>query len=234
MARGPIRPASRAMRRAGKRVSSGARKSSRPAAMRSGGGGRRRPAVGIGQRVLDGKSHVGGAQLGLQRTVHEADGRVDDALRVDDHLDGVIADIVQPVCLDDLQALVGERRRVDGDLGAHRPGRMAEGLGRGDRRDLLGRGVEERAARGGQDEARDAGHRFADEALPDRRVLRVDRPEPGERARIRVGRVARAATSAARSPRERHDEVAAGDERLLVGGRDDLAGRAARRGPAAG
>ena len=99
-----------------------------------GRGGRRRAAVGVGQGVLDGKSHVGGAQLGLQGAVHEADGRVDDALRVDDDLDRVVADIVQPVCLDDLQALVGERRRVDGDLGAHRPGRVAERLLRGDRR----------------------------------------------------------------------------------------------------
>ena len=105
-------------------------------AMRSGGGGRRRAAVGIGQGVLDGKSHVGGAQLGLEGAVDEPDGRVDDALRMDDHLDRVVADIVQPVRLDDLQALVRERRRVDRDLGAHRPGRVAERLLRGDRGEL--------------------------------------------------------------------------------------------------
>ena len=90
--------------------------------------GRRWPPVGIGQRVLDRKSHVRGAQLGLEGAVDEPDGRVDDALRVDHHLDRVVVDIVQPVRLDDLQALVGERRRVDGDLGAHRPGRVAERL----------------------------------------------------------------------------------------------------------
>ena len=73
--------------------------------------GRRWPPVGIGQRVLDRKSHVRGAQLGLEGAVHEPDGGVDDALRVDDHLDRVVVDIVQPVGLDDLQALVGERRR---------------------------------------------------------------------------------------------------------------------------
>ena len=43
-ARGPIRPASRAIRNAGKRASSGARNSSRPVAMRSGG------AAGDGRR----------------------------------------------------------------------------------------------------------------------------------------------------------------------------------------
>ena len=160
--------------------------------------GRRRAAVGVGQGVLDGKSHVGGAQLGLEGAVDEPDGGVDDALRVDDDLDRVVADIVQPVCLDDLQALVGERRRVDRDLGAHRPGRVAEGLRRGRRR----RARPAVASRNGPPEAvrierGDAGHRLADEALPDRRVLGVDRPEPGERAGERVARVGAAATPAA-------------------------------------
>ena len=107
--------------------------------------GRRGPAVWVGQRVLDGESHVRGAQLGLDGSIHEADRRMDDALRVDDDLDGVVADIVQPVCLDDLQPLVGERRGVDRDLGSHRPRWMAKGGGRG-RGGELGRGcVEERA-----------------------------------------------------------------------------------------
>ena len=60
--------------------------------------------------------------------------------------------------------------------------------------------------------------------LPDRRVLRVDRSEPGERAGERDRPGALAATAAARCAGERHDEVTAGDERLLVGGRHDLAG----------
>ena len=38
----------------------------------------------------------------------------------------LVGHIVQPVRLDDLQALVHERRRVDGDLGAHRPGRVRQ------------------------------------------------------------------------------------------------------------
>ena len=48
------------------------------------------------------------------------------------------------------------------------------------------RQVEERPARGGEHQARDARRRFADEALPDGRVLRVDRPQPGERRGQRV------------------------------------------------
>ena len=112
---------------------------------------------------------------------------MDDALRMDDDLDRVVVDIVQPVRLDDLQALVRERRRVDRDLRAHRPGRVAEGLLRVTV-DEVRRAVEERAARCRQDQRRDPRHRLADEALPDRRVLRVDRAEPGERARERIAR----------------------------------------------
>ena len=100
-----------------------------------GGRGGRRVAARIRQGVLDRESHVRGTQLGLEGAVAEADGGVDDALRVDDDLDRVVADIVQPVRLDDLQALVRERRGVDGDLRAHRPGRMPERLLRGDGRE---------------------------------------------------------------------------------------------------
>ena len=121
---GPRRPASRAMRSAGNRVSSGARKSSRAAATRSGGVVGDGESLGVGEGVLDRETHVRGAQLGLQGAVDEQDGRVDDALRMDDDVDRVVAHIVQPVGLDDLQALVGERRGVDRDLGSHRPGRV--------------------------------------------------------------------------------------------------------------
>ena len=78
---------------------------------------------------------------------------------MDDDLDRVIADIVQPACFHDLQALVRERRRVDRDLGAHRPRRVAQAPARGVTVDRSGRAVEERAARRGQDERRDGRHR---------------------------------------------------------------------------
>ena len=141
---------------------------------------------------------------------------------MDDHVDRGVIDIVQPACLDDLQALVGERRRVDRDLGPHRPGRVAEGLVRGHRRQVR-RPVEERPARRGQDERGDPVQRLPDEALPDRRVLRIDRAEPGERAGHRVARGRRGDRRRAGS-RLRHHEMAPRDERLLVGGCHDLAG----------
>ena len=189
-------------------------------------GRRRPPATGagrVGQGVLDGKPHVRGAELGLQRAVDEEDGRVDDALRVDHDLDRVVVDIVQPVRLDDLQALVRERRRVDRDLGAHRPGRVAQGLLGGDRGELRGRRVEERPARRRQDRA------ASTPAIgsPTRHCQIAECSESIGRSQASglasgfSGLVA--ATPAASARRERHDEVAAGDERLLVGGRDDLA-----------
>ena len=58
-------------------------------------------------------------------------------------------------------------------------------------------------------------------------MLGIDRAQPGQRAGVRVARVARRASAAERA-RERHDEVAAGDQRLLVSRRNDLA-RAQRR-----
>ncbi len=128
-----------------------------------------------------GKSHVRGAQLGLERAVREPDGGVDDALRVDHHLDRAVVDIVQPVRLDDLQALVGERRGVDGDLGSHGPGRVLEGTFRGDRRHVVGGRVEERTPGCGQDERRDRRHGFPHQTLPDRGMFRIDRPQPGQR-----------------------------------------------------
>ena len=220
-ARGPRRPASRAIRRAGNRVGIGRPEVESRGREQVGRRSRRGQAAGIGQRVLDRQSHVRGAQLGLQGAVPEPDGRVNDALRVDDDLDGVVADIVQPVRLDDLQALVGERRGVDRDLRPHRPGRMLERLLGRHRGQLCRRGVEERAARGREDEGGDVVHGFADQALPDGRMLRVDRAQPGERARVRVGLV-RGGPGGGQRARQRHHEVAAGDERLLVGRGHDL------------
>ena len=142
---------------------------------------RARPAPGMVEGVLDGDAHVGEPELGLLRAVHELDERVDEALGVDDDVDVLVGDIVEPVRLDDLQALVHERGRVDGDLGAHRPGGVGQGVRRGRGGHGLRRPVAERPAGGGQDEPRDAAQVLADEALPDGRVLRVDGPQPGQR-----------------------------------------------------
>ena len=81
-----------------------------------------------------GRRMSGMRELGDGGAVGELDHRVDDRLRVDDHLDAVVADAEQLVGLDHLEALVHERRRVDGDLRAHLPGGVGQGLVDGDRR----------------------------------------------------------------------------------------------------
>ena len=87
-------------------------------------------APGPGQGVLDGDAHVRESELSLEGAVDELDERVDEALWMDEHVDPLVGDIVQPACLDDLQALVHERRGIDGDLGAHGPGRVCQGVAR--------------------------------------------------------------------------------------------------------
>jgi hypothetical protein len=58
-------------------------------------------------------------EVGERRSVAEGDEGVDDRLRVHDHVDALVRRPEQVVGLDDLEALVHQRRRVDGDLGAH-------------------------------------------------------------------------------------------------------------------
>ena len=96
------------------------------------------------------------------------------------------------------------------DLRPHLPGRVLQCLLRRDAIERVHVVVAERAAGGGQRESIDGLHRLAPEALPDRRVLRVDR------AQLRAAVCVRLEGGA-------HD-VPADDEHLLVGERDDLAG----------
>ena len=127
-------------------------------------------------------------------------------------------DAEQVVGLDHLEALVHQRRRVDRDLAAHRPRRVRERLLDRHVLELGARAAAERAARGGQHELVDGARPLAGQQLVQRRVLGVDRDERG------AGRLG-----------QRGDELAADDQRLLVGQRevDALAERGDRR-PEAG
>ena len=77
--------------------------------------------------------------------------------------------------LDQLEALVHERRRIDGDLGAHRPGRVRDRLLRRRLRDALRRPGAERPARGGQRVGADVRRVAPVDELVERVVLGIDR-----------------------------------------------------------
>ncbi len=101
---------------------------------------------------------------------------MDDRLRVDDDGDALIRHAEEVMGLDRLEALVHQRRRVDRDPPAHRPGRVRERLLDADPGEIGA--TAERPAGGGQDQALDrAGLRGPDQ-LEQRRVLGVDRKQP--------------------------------------------------------
>ncbi len=167
-------------------------------------------AFGISEGVLDGQAHVGRGHLGEDGAVDEFDHGMDDALGVDDDLDAVHADVEEPAGLDHFEAFVEEGGGVDGDLAAHDPGRVFEGLFEGD----LGEGINgpdgpvtEGAATGGEPEVADGGRGFVFEALEDGGVFAVD----GEDAdSVATGFV--------------HDDATSHDEDFLGGDGDVLAG----------
>ena len=113
----------------------------------------------------------------------------------------------QPVRLDHLEALVHQRRRVDGDLAAHPPGRMAERGVDGDAGQRLGGQVPERPARRGQDQPAHLRRIAPVQALVDGVVLAVDRQHVDA-----VG------------PGQVHHQAAGHHQHFLVGERDALAG----------
>ncbi len=113
-----------------------------------------------------------------RRTVAEPDERVHDGRRLDHDLDPLVRQVEQEVCLDDLEPLVGERRRVDGDLRAHAPGRVSERIVGCYVLELRSVAAAERSARGGEHDGVDRLRGTALQALEERRVLAVDRQEP--------------------------------------------------------
>ena len=123
---------------------------------------------------------------------------------MDDRVDLTQRQAVEPHGLDDLKALVHQRRGVDGDLCAHCPVRVLERVGLRLSRKLLRAHAIERPARAGQNEALDlAAVAAALEALEDRAVLAVD----GDDLRAVFFRRV-------------HHKLARADERFLVRKRD--------------
>ena len=123
---------------------------------------------------------------------------------MDDRVDLTQRQTVEPHGLDDLKALVHQRRGVDGDLRTHCPVRVLERVGLRLSRKLLQAQAVERPARAGQNEALDlTAVTAALQALEDRAVLAVD----GDDLRAVFFRRV-------------HHELARADERFLVRKRD--------------
>jgi len=80
--------------------------------------------------------------------------------------------------LDDLQALVHEGGRIDGDLLAHRPGGVSKRLLLGDRGELFAAPAAERSPGGGENDRLDRVRTGRPHKLEERRVLRVHRQDP--------------------------------------------------------
>ena len=93
--------------------------------------GRRLHAVGPGKAVSDGRAHVGAAHLRQHRAVAIMNETVHDGLRVDQNGKPLCRHREQMMRFDQLERLVHQRRRIDGDLRAHRPVGMGERLLRG-------------------------------------------------------------------------------------------------------
>ena len=108
---------------------SGGSNVSEPSSARSSGAHRHVDALRMVQRVGDRHAHVRDGRGGRASAPSQScDERVDDRLRVHDDVDPVVRRAEQVVGLDHLEALVHQRRRVDRDLAAHRPGRVLERL----------------------------------------------------------------------------------------------------------
>ena len=113
----------------------------------------------------------------------------------------------EPFSLDHLEALVHHRGRVDGNLSAHVPSRMAQGVGLRHPCQLVGGHQAEGTSAGREQDLVDRVTVLADETLEDGRVLAVDGQD---------GHVILLC--------QLQDELAGHDQRLLVGKGDGLAG----------
>ena len=130
--------------------------------------------------------------------VGKLDHRVNLGLTLHDHVDKVEVATEQMHRLDTLQALVHKGGGVDGDLCPHGPRGMRQGVLAGHVVEILARTAKERTARTGKPNAVGLAWILTQIALIDGGVLGVDR---NELTRLR----------------QWHQQVAANDERLLIG-----------------
>ena len=113
------------------------------------------PPLRVGHGVADGQSHIRRTQLGENGSVLKFHHGVNDALRM--HHDGHLRQrqTVQPHGLDDLQPFVHQCGAVHGDLGAHGPVGVTQGVGPGHAPHLVPAHPPEGTAGAGQDQPPD-------------------------------------------------------------------------------
>src|SRR3990172_8604462 len=97
-----------------------------------------------------------------------------DALWMDDHVDLSGLQVEEPTGFDDLQPLVHQCGRIDGDFLPHDPRRVPKGLFRGDAAEALSRTLAKRAARGRQKDPLQVRTIVSRQTLEDRRGLTID------------------------------------------------------------
>src|SRR5207249_8560906 len=160
---------------------------------------RRGAALWVRECIGDRHAHVRVAEVCERGAVAEADERMHDRGRVHDDLDLLVRNAEQEVSLDQLEALVRKRRRVDRDLRAHVPGRVRQSGAGCYVLQLVTRAAAKRSTRRGEHERVDLVDRTALKALERTRMFAVDGNEP-----------------AASSPLRGQGKLSCGDEALLV------------------
>ena len=152
---------------------------------------------------ISGKPH-----LRFDAAVLELYHAMDNTLRMNNYLYLVGLQTEKPFGLYHLKPFVHKRGGIDGDLGAHVPVGMLQGMISFDIDKEIGLFTQEGAAGSGEDDLLDTVPRLTDQTLKDSRMLRVDR----ENGRLVLERFL-------------HDDIAGNDQGLLISQRDRLAVR---------
>ena len=130
-------------------------------------------ALGVGEGVGDGQTHVGQTELRLDSPVFKFHSRVHDALRMHHDFNILGRDAIEPVRLDHFKALVHIGCRVDSDFRAHGPVGVLQRLRGGHAAELFLRERAERTARSREQDFAN-GACLADNTLQNGGMLAVD------------------------------------------------------------
>ena len=132
-------------------------------------------AVRVCECVLYRQPHIGYTQLSLDSPIGELHCAMYDALRMYEYLYLACLDAEEPFSLDNLEALVHHRCRVNGYFSSHVPCRMSQCVSLGNRLQPLLVHKAEWSSAGGEQNFLYGVIAFAYDALEDSRVFAIDR-----------------------------------------------------------